>query len=73
MSNRFKEILKSHQRAPDHIKRLLTIYRMKTSETRRLATANTLTMALQVKARAAPDMEVNSRVRKKIPNLPASY
>ncbi len=32
-------------------------------ETRRLATANTLTMALQVKARAAPAIEVRASVR----------
>ena len=41
----------------------LTMYRMKTRETRRLATAKTLTMALIVKARAAPAVEVRASVR----------
>jgi len=36
---------------------------MKTSETRRLATAKTLTMALKVKARAAPAIVVRAIVR----------
>ncbi len=42
----------------------LTMYKMNTKETRRLATANTLTRALQAKAMDAPERVVRDSVRR---------